>query len=54
MDEMYLSINARFHDYIIEQEIKDIEQFETDLNKNAIKKKKKKSKKKGHENKEEK
>lgn len=47
MDEMYQSIYARFDDYLVEQEIKDIEKFETDLNKSTAKKKKKKSKKKG-------
>lgn len=54
MDEMYQSIYARFHDYMVEQEIKDIEKFENDLNKSTQKKKKKKTKKKGPESKEEK
>ena len=51
MDEMYQSIYARYYDYMVEQEIKDIEKFENDLNKSNQKKKKKKTKKKGPESK---
>lgn len=51
---MYISVQSRFDHYLIEQEIKDIEKFETDLNKNTNKKKKKKGKKKVTDSKDEK
>ena len=52
MDEMYKSVHAQYENYQIEQEIKDIENFEKKLNTGTGKKKRnKKGKKKNKDTK---